>query len=61
MRRVRHRLFREIFVPALRLFRDTLLTDPDVPRLRDWVAADSNQQRGECVVLVAGWQAHDAD
>ncbi len=39
MRRVRHRLFREIFVPALRLFRDTLLTDPDVPRLRDWVAA----------------------
>jgi 16S rRNA (cytidine1402-2'-O)-methyltransferase len=25
--------------------------------LRAWVAADSNQQRGECVVLVAGWQA----
>lgn len=25
--------------------------------LCDWVAADSNQQRGECVVLVAGWQA----
>ena len=25
--------------------------------LRDWVAADSNQQRGECVVLVAGWEA----
>jgi 16S rRNA (cytidine1402-2'-O)-methyltransferase len=25
--------------------------------LHDWVAADSNQQRGECVVLVAGWQA----
>ena len=25
--------------------------------LADWVAADSNQQRGECVVLVAGWQA----
>ncbi|MDH1262226.1 16S rRNA (cytidine(1402)-2'-O)-methyltransferase [Pseudomonas sp. GD03944] len=22
-----------------------------------WVAADANQQRGECVVLVAGWQA----
>lgn len=22
-----------------------------------WVAGDSNQQRGECVVLVAGWQA----
>lgn len=25
--------------------------------LAAWVAADSNQQRGECVVLVAGWQA----
>ncbi|MDX1370527.1 MAG: 16S rRNA (cytidine(1402)-2'-O)-methyltransferase [Pseudomonas sp.] len=25
--------------------------------LHAWVAADSNQQRGECVVLVAGWQA----
>ncbi|AHY41832.1 16S rRNA (cytidine(1402)-2'-O)-methyltransferase [Stutzerimonas decontaminans] len=25
--------------------------------LRAWVAADSNQQRGECVVLVEGWQA----
>lgn len=25
--------------------------------LRAWVAADSNQQRGECVLLVAGWQA----
>jgi 16S rRNA (cytidine1402-2'-O)-methyltransferase len=25
--------------------------------LCQWVAADSNQQRGECVVLVAGWQA----
>ena len=25
--------------------------------LHDWVAADSNQQRGECVVLVAGWTA----
>ncbi|UVE19675.1 16S rRNA (cytidine(1402)-2'-O)-methyltransferase [Pseudomonas sp. LS44] len=29
--------------------------------LRAWVAADSNQQRGECVVLVAGWQAPDSD
>ncbi|WP_168175588.1 16S rRNA (cytidine(1402)-2'-O)-methyltransferase [Pseudomonas sp. PA15(2017)] len=26
-------------------------------RLWEWVAADANQQRGECVVLVAGWQA----
>ncbi|GAB3369074.1 SAM-dependent methyltransferase [Azotobacter armeniacus] len=25
--------------------------------LRPWVAADGNQQRGECVLLVAGWQA----
>ncbi|SEI59502.1 16S rRNA (cytidine1402-2'-O)-methyltransferase [Azotobacter beijerinckii] len=24
--------------------------------LRAWVAEDSNQQRGECVLLVAGWQ-----
>ena len=24
--------------------------------LCDWVAADSNQQRGECVVLVSGWE-----
>ncbi|KAF1056447.1 MAG: Ribosomal RNA small subunit methyltransferase I [Pseudomonas delhiensis] len=27
--------------------------------LRDWVRADSNQQRGECVLLLAGWQAPD--
>lgn len=26
-------------------------------QLCEWVAADANQQRGECVVLVAGWQA----
>ncbi len=25
--------------------------------LRAWVGADSNQQRGECVLLVEGWQA----
>lgn len=25
--------------------------------LCDWVAADSNQQRGECVLLIEGWQA----
>lgn len=26
-----------------------------------WVAGDSNQQRGECVVLVAGWEAPVGD
>ncbi|MDH4584617.1 16S rRNA (cytidine(1402)-2'-O)-methyltransferase [Pseudomonas sp. BN415] len=26
-----------------------------------WVAADSNQQRGECVVLVKGWQAPEGE
>ena len=25
------------------------------------MAADSNQQRGECVVLVAGWQAPEGE
>lgn len=25
--------------------------------LAEWIAADSNQQRGECVLLVTGWQA----
>ncbi|MCY1499986.1 Ribosomal RNA small subunit methyltransferase I [compost metagenome] len=29
--------------------------------LRAWVAADSNQQRGECVLLVAGWQAPEGE
>jgi 16S rRNA (cytidine1402-2'-O)-methyltransferase len=29
--------------------------------LATWVASDSNQQRGECVVLVAGWQAPEGD
>jgi 16S rRNA (cytidine1402-2'-O)-methyltransferase len=29
--------------------------------LAAWVAGDSNQQRGECVVLVAGWQAPEGD
>lgn len=29
--------------------------------LRAWVAGDSNQQRGECVVLVAGWQAPEGE
>ncbi|TBU96640.1 16S rRNA (cytidine(1402)-2'-O)-methyltransferase [Phytopseudomonas dryadis] len=26
-----------------------------------WVEADANQQRGECVVLVAGWQAPEGE
>lgn len=29
--------------------------------LHDWVAADTNQQRGECVVLVGGWQAPEGE
>lgn len=29
--------------------------------LRAWVAADTNQQRGECVLVVAGWQAPEGD
>ena len=29
--------------------------------LSAWVAADSNQQRGECVVLVAGWEQPAGD
>lgn len=29
--------------------------------LRAFVEADSNQQRGECVVLVAGWSAPESD
>ena len=29
--------------------------------LRAFVEADSNQQRGECVVLVAGWTAPETD
>lgn len=29
--------------------------------LHDWVEADSNQQRGECVLLVSGWQAPEGE
>jgi len=29
--------------------------------LRAWVAADGNQQRGECVLLLAGWQAPEGE
>jgi len=30
-------------------------------QLRAWVEADSNQQRGECVLVVGGWQASEGD
>ena len=29
--------------------------------LCEWVRGDANQQRGECVLLVAGWQAPEGD
>lgn len=29
--------------------------------LVEWIAADSNQQRGECVLLVTGWQAPEGE
>jgi 16S rRNA (cytidine1402-2'-O)-methyltransferase len=29
--------------------------------LREFIAADSNQQRGECVLLVGGWQAPEGE
>jgi 16S rRNA (cytidine1402-2'-O)-methyltransferase len=29
--------------------------------LRDWVQADPNQQRGECVLVVGGWEAPEGD
>lgn len=29
--------------------------------LAEWIAADSNQQRGECVLLVTGWQAPEGE
>ena len=29
--------------------------------LREFVESDSNQQRGECVVLVAGWSAPETE
>lgn len=32
------------------------IQDLPLAELHDWIAADSNQQRGECVLLVAGYQ-----
>lgn len=29
--------------------------------LREWVAADANQQRGECVLLIGGWEAPEEE
>ena len=37
------------------------LKDLPLGELCAWVAADSNQQRGECVLLVAGWQEPQGD
>ena len=31
------------------------ICDLPLAELRDWIAADPNQQRGECVLLVGGW------
>lgn len=46
--------------PALlaRELTKTFETLKDLPlgALCDWVAADSNQQRGECVLIIGGWQ-----
>ncbi|MDW3715013.1 MULTISPECIES: 16S rRNA (cytidine(1402)-2'-O)-methyltransferase [Pseudomonas] len=39
---------------------ETLKGNP-LAALRDWVASDSNQQRGECVLLVAGWQEPEGE
>lgn len=36
IRHLRNRVTREVFVPALRLFRDTLLNHPDPVALREW-------------------------
>lgn len=33
------------------------IRDLPLQELYDWIAADANQQRGECVVLVSGYQA----
>ncbi|MBD2859730.1 16S rRNA (cytidine(1402)-2'-O)-methyltransferase [Spongiibacter sp. KMU-158] len=35
---------------------ETVVRKP-AAELRDWVAADANQQRGECVLVVTGYQA----
>ncbi|HLV17831.1 MAG TPA: 16S rRNA (cytidine(1402)-2'-O)-methyltransferase [Pseudomonas sp.] len=37
------------------------LKDLPLGELCAWVAADANQQRGECVLLVGGWQAPEGE
>ncbi len=37
------------------------LKGASLQELCGWVAADANQQRGECVVLVGGWQAPEGE
>lgn len=37
------------------------LHDAPLGALHDWVAADSNQQRGECVLLIEGWQEPEGE
>lgn len=37
------------------------LKDLPLAELRAWVEADSNQRRGECVLVVGGWQAPEDD
>lgn len=39
---------------------ETLKSLP-LAELRMWVEADSNQQRGECVLVVGGWQAPEGE
>ncbi len=37
------------------------LKDLPLGALRAWVDSDANQQRGECVLVVGGWQAPNED
>jgi 16S rRNA (cytidine1402-2'-O)-methyltransferase len=37
------------------------LKDLPLGALRAWVESDANQQRGECVLVVGGWQAPNED
>lgn len=37
------------------------IKDAPLAELCTWVAADSNQQRGECVLLIEGWQAPEGE
>jgi len=37
------------------------LKDAPLAELRAWVEADSNQQRGECVLVIGGWRVPEGD